>query len=239
MYSRRVDGQTLDFGNTSALIENSLVMFDHQTGSYWYQVNGTAIVGELTGRALEPLASVTVPWGTWRAEHPDTKILKREQRVPGDYSYLQDLFRGYEDVVNAGDSSFPLPYERVGRELRPADLVLTVEIGEEKRAYPLVLLGDAATNDEVGGEPVVVFSQATGPLGSAFSREVGGRTLTFRQDGDIFVDVETSTNWSFLGQALSGPLAGERLIPAPSRRAFWFSVSIALNDAALYEIASQ
>ena len=63
MYHRRVDGEVLDFGNTSALYENSLVMFDHQTGSYWIQVSGEAIVGELTGVKLDLVASVTMPWG--------------------------------------------------------------------------------------------------------------------------------------------------------------------------------
>lgn len=226
----------LDFGNTSALIENSLVMFDHQTGSYWYQVNGTAIVGDFTGTELEPLASVTVPWGVWRDEHPDTRILRREQRVPGNYSYLQDLFRGYDDVVNSGETTFPLPYERVGDELRPADLVLTLEIDGEKRVYPLAVLGDAATNDSVAGNPTVVFSQAAGPLGSAFFRTVDDQVLTFEyQDGEIR-DAQTGSKWSFLGTAVDGPLVGKRLTPAPARRAFWFSVSIALGDAELFEV---
>ncbi len=236
MYSRSIAGEVLDFGNTSALIENSLVMFDHQTGSYWYQVNGEAIVGELTGTELEPLASVTVPWRVWRDEHPDTMILQREQRVPGNYSYLQDLFRGYDDVINSGETSFPLPYERVGNELRPADLVLTVQVNGEQQVYPLANLGDAVTNNVIGEEPIVVFSQEAGPLGSAFFRETNGQVLTFSyRDGEI-VDEQTNSIWSFLGTAFDGPLAGERLRPAPARRAFWFSVSIALDDAELFQL---
>ena len=45
VYSRKLDGQVLIFGNTSALFEPDLVMYDHQTGSYWFQVIGEAIVG--------------------------------------------------------------------------------------------------------------------------------------------------------------------------------------------------
>ncbi len=211
-------------------------MFDHQTGSYWYQVNGTAIVGDLTGAELEPLASVTVPWGVWRVEHPETRMLRREQRVPGNYSYLQDLFRGYDDVVNAGDTVFPLPYERVGSELRPADLVLTVEIDGTKRVYPLALLGDAATNDVISGTAVVVFSQQAGPLGSAFLSVVGDEVLTFRVENGEVTDDQTGSTWSFLGTAIDGPLEGTRLEPVPARRAFWFSVSIALEDAEIFQV---
>ena len=49
VYSRELDGRVMVFGNTSALYESDLVMYDHQTGSYWFQVIGEAIVGPLTG----------------------------------------------------------------------------------------------------------------------------------------------------------------------------------------------
>ena len=50
VYSRELDGQVLLFGNTSALYESDLVMYDHQTGSYWFQVLGEALVGPMTGK---------------------------------------------------------------------------------------------------------------------------------------------------------------------------------------------
>ena len=42
VFGMEVDGQTLTFGNTSALYQSNLVMYDHQTGSYWFQVGGGA-----------------------------------------------------------------------------------------------------------------------------------------------------------------------------------------------------
>ena len=61
VFGREVDGQTLTFGNTSALYQSNLVMYDHQTGSYWSQVGGEAVVGTLTRARLEPLPSATCP----------------------------------------------------------------------------------------------------------------------------------------------------------------------------------
>ena len=58
VFDRRVDGRTLLFGNTSALFNFDMVMYDHQTGSYWHQQSGEAIVGELAGKAMEPLPSL-------------------------------------------------------------------------------------------------------------------------------------------------------------------------------------
>ncbi len=41
------------------------------------------------------------------------------------------------------------------------------------------------------------------------------------------------------GATTGVPPVDERLTPAPPRRAFWFSVSIALKDAELYEVLTE
>lgn len=64
VYDRWLDDQLLTFGNTSALYESDMVMLDYETGSYWWQVAGEAIVGPLTGRELKALPSLTVNWQT-------------------------------------------------------------------------------------------------------------------------------------------------------------------------------
>lgn len=234
MYHRRLNGRVLDFGNTSALYENSLVMFDHQTGSYWVQVSGEAIVGELTGAKLDLLPSVTMPWGEWKSLHPDTRVLSREQSVSGDYSYLQDVFRNYDAVIDAGETSAPLNVDRVDRALRLADLVLTVGMDGQEKVYPLSLIGDGVVNDTVGTTLVVVFSRSTGPHGAAYSRVHDGQELTFIVSGDDFVDAETGSVWNLAGTSIEGTLAGAQLELLPARRAFWFAVSILLPDAELY-----
>ena len=63
VFDRRVDGEVLVFGNTSALYNSDLVMFDHASGSYWFQTGGEAIVGPMTGTRLAPLASSMMTWG--------------------------------------------------------------------------------------------------------------------------------------------------------------------------------
>jgi hypothetical protein len=215
VYHRQLDGKVLRFGNTSALYENSMVMFDHGTGSYWYQVSGRAIVGELTGPVLQLLPSITQTWGDWKELHPDTLVLSRQQVVPGDYSYLQDLFRNYDAVIEAGDTTFPLSRDKVDKTLRLPDIVLTVGHTSEETVYPLALLGDGAPNDVVGNERVVVLSRAAGPWGAAYSRAVGDQVLAFRATGEAWVDGQTGSTWNFAGWAEDGPLQGTQLRPLP------------------------
>jgi hypothetical protein len=56
-------------------------MYDHQTGSYWFQMLGKAIIGPLTGRRLTMIPSMTITWGDWKRLHPDTLILRRDQGI--------------------------------------------------------------------------------------------------------------------------------------------------------------
>ena len=61
-----------------------------------------------------------------------------------------------------------------------------------------------------------------------------GSQLTFRFDGRSYGDEETGSEWSLSGQAVSGPLKGEKLEPLPSRYTFWFAYVAAFPDTELF-----
>ncbi len=234
VYERRLNGLDLVFGNTSALYQNDLVMFDHQTGSYWFQVSGEAIVGKLTGARLKLLPSTTIPWGQWKKLYPNTRVLSRIQNLPMGYDYNHDPFRNYPQSVAAMRFPFPVDTDKIGKALGPADIVVTVHAGNKEKVYPLSRIGNGVVNDNVGGVPVTVFSRADGPAGNAFLRTVDGRKLTFLLKAQLFIDKETGTSWDFNGKAISGPLKGTKLQGVASRRAFWFSISLAVPNAEIY-----
>jgi hypothetical protein len=232
VFSRVVNGETLTFGNTSALYQSDLVMYDHQTGSYWFQVAGEAVVGTMTGTRLKLLPSATMSWGEWKALHPDTKLLAGVDRgfetLFASASYGNSFGRGYQDRINNEQFPFPVDEEKLDGRLAAGEIVLTVENDGGATAFPLGELGDTAANAEVGGKPVVVFTASAGRSVAAFSRDLDGKTLAFDlvEDGK-FTDRETGSTWDFAGRAEDGPLAGSRLDRVNTRRSFWFSVAIA------------
>jgi len=59
----------------------------------------------------------------------------------------------------------------------------------------------------------------------AFRRTLDGERLSFAfdDDRDIFVDEQTDSTWTILGQAVSGPLEGKQLKPIAGLNNFWFS----------------
>lgn len=239
VFSREVDGEILTFGNTSALYQSDLVMYDHQTGSYWFQVAGEAVVGTMTGSHLEPLPSATMPWGQWKALHPNTLLLSGVDGVQDDLfagsAYGNGFGQGYQDRIDNGQFAFPVDQEKLDERLSAGEIVLTVEAGGAVTAFPLGVIGEGAVNAEVGGEAVVVFTEAGGLSVAAFSRTLDGQTLSFDFQGDgRFTDRETGSTWDFAGRAEDGPLAGSRLDRVSTRRSFWFAVAISFPGVELY-----
>ena len=240
VFSRDLDGRILTFGNTSALYQSDLVMYDHQTGSYWFQVGGAALVGTLTGSRLKLLPSATMAWGEWRNLFPQTRLLAGTADSPTAFTssrYSRGFSDGYQDRINSGRFPFPVDEDRLDSRLPAGEIVLTVEVGEEVTAFPLGLIGDGAVNSRVGNQSVVVFALSDSRAAAAFSPVVDGQALTFDYQGDVqsFVDRETGSVWDSAGRATRGPLAGAQLDWLNTRRAFWFSIAIALPGVQVYQ----
>ena len=237
VYDRRLDGELLVFGNTSALYESDMVMYDHQTGSYWLQVLGEAIVGGLTVSRLTMLPSMTVAWGEWEQHHPDTLVLSADQRLPGyeGNPYRRGSSVGLGDRINENGPIFPTrPIADL--RLRPGDRVFAIQVGDSHKAYTLASGPTWLVNDDVGGRGVLILGrEGTGsPSATAYFRQVSARTLSFRIEGGLVQDQETGTVWDDTGLAVSGPLAGAQLDQVSSRTSFWFSVAGALPDIELH-----
>ncbi|HIP69819.1 MAG TPA: DUF3179 domain-containing protein, partial [Anaerolineae bacterium] len=117
-------------------------------------------------------------------------------------------------------------------------------------AYPYDILSETgAVNDEVAGQPLVVFwkSGTNTPLysqyiaeardaGSAavYSQDTAGQTLTFTAVEDGFVDEETGSVWNIWGTAVSGPLTGTQLTSLNGNEFFWFAWAAFRPDTLVY-----
>ena len=236
VYDRRLGSQVLSFGNTSALFQSDLVMYDRETLSYWFQAGGEAIVGQLTGSRLEAKPSTLTSWAQWLAIYRDTMVLSRDSFGEPGYlvAYERDPFLGIESHLNGGGFPFPVTDAAIDERLKPAELVLGIEVGLVSRTYPLVELGDVAVNEMVNGRPVVIFALADGPVAIAYSPELADLKLTFHEKNGRFVDSETGSVWLLDGRAVSGPMVGKRLTPLASRTNFWFAHVAAFPDTTIF-----
>jgi len=232
-FDRRLDGRVLDFGTTGNLRNSDLVMWDRQTESWWQQLTGEAIVGELTGQRLNTLPSSIVSWADFKLGFPEGKVLSRDTGFQRDYG--RNPYVGYDDVNKP-----PFLYRgKLDGRLPPKERVVAVSLGGEDVAYPYpLLLERRVVMDKVAGEPIVVFyrpgtvsalnaesipdSRDVGATG-VFRTELEGRSLQFTFTNGVIVDAETGSTWNVLGTGASGPLLGRQLEPVLHADHFWFA----------------
>ncbi|NDJ75999.1 MAG: DUF3179 domain-containing protein [Chloroflexi bacterium] len=186
MHDRRIDGDTYVFGNHGALWMNAMTWWDHQTESIWSQPWGRAIAGPLKGTQLRIIPFSLVPWGTWKAEHPDTLALFPPQSYSG-----QRVGDGFVAGVAIGDAARAYPYSVIAE---------AVVINDVLNGIPLLI----HTNPETRSIHIFVRQLSD------------GTELTFSGDAEQLVDTETGSTWDPVrGLATGGELQGQGLREIP------------------------
>jgi len=88
--------------------------------------------------------------------------------------------------------------------------VMGVDLWRRARLGSALDAATIAQGQDVGGTGV-------------FDRTLDGQRRSFRFEDRAFVDEETCSTWNVLGQAIHGPLAGEKLTPIVHGNPFWFT----------------
>jgi hypothetical protein len=109
--------------------------------------------------------------------------------------------------------------------LQATDPIISVEINDDARAYPLkILIWHEIVNDTVGGTPVTVTFCPLCNASIVFDRRVGGTVLDFGTTGKlrhsdlIMYDRQTESWWQqFTGKGIVGVHAGKDLKILPAR----------------------
>ncbi len=243
VYRRTVDSVMYDFGVSGMLRYSDLIMYDRQTESLWQQIDGEAIVGDLTGTRLDPVPAQIVSFEQFAERYPGGKVLSRDTGFIKPYG--TNPYAGYDDI-----SERPFLFRgEYDKRLPPMVKVVTVSIGGVDKAYPhSATRKEKVINDEVGGRSIVVFhtdgavtalgdkiirrAEEIGTTG-VFDRRNRERILTFEYDGAIR-DRETGSVWDVTGRAISGPLTGMQLEPITHGNYFSFAWFAFKPDTRLY-----
>ena len=189
-FDRRVDGKELEFGVTGKLYNSNLVMYDRETQSYWTQIGGKAIVGELTGHELELFPVYTVSWEEWKRQHPDSEVLSRN--TGHSRPYERDPYESYYE-----SESLMFEPDRIDRRLHPKTVVLGVKFNNSAKAYPeSAVVKEGKISDRVGGVPVFLermpsgLVNITGENGEtvAYERDFWFAWAAFNPDTELYPD---------------------------------------------------
>ncbi len=147
-----VDGERVEsrFGTSGKLYNSNLVMYDEETDTYWQQIDGKAISGELTGQELVEISIDTVVWRDWKKDHPNAEVLSQDTGMRRDYG--RDPYGSYYE-----DSFLFFPVDNEDGSVHPKTVVFGIEVDGVYKAYredDLVELG--SFTDVVAGRQVLV-----------------------------------------------------------------------------------
>jgi len=248
VFDRRLGDVVYDFGVSGMLRNSDLIMWDRQTQSWWQQLTGEAIVGELTGCLLTSLPAAIVSWKDFSAANPAGLVLSQNTGFARQYG--ENPYPDYDRPENPpflfrGDLDARLP---------PKERIAAVTVNDVNVAFPFTTLEqERVVNYTVSGQDLVVFfksgtrsalddrlisrSRDVGATG-VFDPVLNGRKLTFRLDDQNFMDNETNSVWSIFGQATKGPSAGDALTPITHANPFWFSWQAFKPNTLIYPAAA-
>ncbi len=212
------------FGVSGRILNSNLVLLDRATRSSWPQLLGVAVDGPRKGERLRPIPTlVTTTLGRWRARFPRSLVLTPLTgwlRPYGTWPYGRDYDR---------DDRILFPLTTRDARFLPKQLVLGVARATDGGRIAAAAIDKAAalsrsvTTLELDGMPFVALGDADLAVVRVFRSEAGGRRLTLRADGRAIVDRETGSHWSYMGIAVDGALATERLEQVAAPEVFWFA----------------
>lgn len=232
-FDRRIDSRVHTFGVSGMLRNSDMVMYDRETESWWQQMLGEAIVGDLTGKKLTQLPAQIISFEQFSKTYQDGLVLSRETGHRREYG--RNPYVGYDDI-----NKKPFLFRgKIDGRLAPMERLITVTINQLDKAYPHSETRKAnVIHDEVGGRQLVIFhgdgavsaldkneigsSRQVGSIG-VFDPGMDGKVLHFKFRGTKFVDEETGSEWDITGQAVEGELKGRRLTPLAHGHEFAFA----------------
>ena len=218
MWEATVEGKRLNF-HLAGINNQNFIMEDEQTGTWWQQVTGEAILGPLKGRRLRSVFHDELTFGVWKREQPQGRVLRPDDSAPWK--------RFSEDWEEKTARLAVVTRAAADEPLEPRAVVFGLSLNGAARAYPLAKIEQQSPIvDRVGGVPVVIILGDDRKSVRAFEATVGGEPTEFYARPNVspltLTDAKTGSVWDFTGRAVSGPAAGSELKKVALLKDYWF-----------------
>jgi len=226
----------LDFEVSGMLRNSDMIMADKQTETWWQQLSGTGIVGELTGAELEVIPSMVISVEEFFNRYPEGEILSPQTASANDYG--SNPYVGYDDKDNTPYKSFFDP-EEISDRLPAMERIISVNRDGLFKIYPYTkLIEEGVINDNFNGSRFVLFYESktvsildqeeiaeSKAVGSAtvFYSNLDGNFLNFTMKDGKIIDKNTKSVWDITGLCIQGKLKGKMLQPMVHGNHFAFA----------------
>jgi hypothetical protein len=253
VFNRKIkkDGRNLllNFGISGLLMHNDMIMYDKQTNTWWEQLMGEAIVGELAGTELKMMRALLITVKDYYDRYPEGKILSPEGITIIDKTSGHRPFHHLNHSNHKIDTSYYLP-EKVDPRLSPLERVLDIHVDTHSKIYPFSAIAKKQVINEVfDNMHFVIFYhkdmvsvmdedqlEKSKHIGSAtaFRSTLEGINYTFHKKGNYFIDDQTHSIWDITGYCREGTLKEKQLMILPHSNHFAFAYLAFFPDCEIY-----
>ncbi|MBT4153863.1 MAG: DUF3179 domain-containing protein [Candidatus Magasanikbacteria bacterium] len=164
-----VKGEEVEFGTSGKLWQSNLVMYDRKTRSYWSQILGQAIMGEVAGQSLNIIPSDIMTFGEWSELYPNGQVLSRDTGFVRFYGADP-----YGDYYTTPGTIFDV--RASDDRLHEKEVVLGVVVDGSAHAWKTSTIEEMGTIEAVVGEKQLI---------ATYNEEKKTIRITDAQSGDI------------------------------------------------------
>lgn len=253
VYDRRLthngENYLLEFEVSGMLRNSDMIMADKQTQTWWQQLMGWGIVGELAEAELTVIPSMVISVQDYFSSHPDGLILSPELPTRAKGNYGTNPYVGYDGEGNKPYADF-FDFEKLDSRLDPMERILDFESPNGHKIYPFSNLAEeGVVNDHFDEKDIVIFFKESTvsvldtrqivngkAVGSAtlFSAMLEGQLYEFYQKNGKFYDRQTGSEWNISGQCVGGTLKGKQLKSEGYSNHFAFAWLSFFPDSEIY-----
>jgi hypothetical protein len=168
----RADEPPLTFGISGYLYESDVLLYDHQTETFWTQMGARGALGPLTGVSLETLPVARTTWKAWRTAHPGTTALSPET----EHGWRREVYGQPLYVEYRASKQLLFPVAAVDPRLPKKEVVYGLSVGRDAVAVRLGALERRAgpIDLRLGGRAVrAAVDPTTGALRAELLPEEG------------------------------------------------------------------
>lgn len=211
-------------------------MKDEETGSWWQQVTGEAILGPLKGKQLKPVFMDELTFATWKREEPQGRVLAPDAKLAANGKYAPADWE--EKMLRV-----PVATQLNEHTLERRELVAGVTINRATKAYPLAALQKQnPITDTVGNTPIIIVLDEDGKSVRVFDRRVDGQEREFfmkPNSSPLRLVDDKGAEWDFSGAPLAGSPTTKPLAKIPVLKDYWFDWKTYNRDSSVYTLGER
>ena len=236
-WNRNLPGGKTTFGVSGLLYNSNLMPYDRASESNWSQMRFDCVNGAHIGTEVQLYQLVEMPWKLWKEWFPEAKVLSGDEH---------GLFRPYDqypydDYKTQSGTLFPVARSD-DDSLHDKERVLGIVANDVALLFRFSSFRFRENNlvtTELFGKQLVVFGSEKLNFMTAFYMQLEDGTPITALDplqgrNEILARDSTGSEWNVFGEAVSGPLKGNRLVPAAALMGYWFTWPSFYQPAEIY-----